>query len=107
MTVNVRDLGFDGARLGRVRKQLESDIEAERCHGASLIVARRGRIALEHVLGHADRTSGKKLGPDAVFTSLSVGKQFTSALVLGLVSTSSSPRPAACSPRSRRCRPKS
>jgi CubicO group peptidase (beta-lactamase class C family) len=82
---NVRDLGFDEVRLARVRRQLESDVEAERCHGASLIVARRGRVALEVVLGHADRTSGKKLGSDSVFTSLSVGKQFTGALILGLV----------------------
>ncbi|HKC50029.1 MAG TPA: serine hydrolase domain-containing protein [Myxococcota bacterium] len=82
---NARDLGFDEARLARVKRQLESDIEAERCHGASIIVARRGQVVLEHVLGHADRKSGRKLGPDAVFTSLSVGKQYTTALVLGLV----------------------
>jgi CubicO group peptidase (beta-lactamase class C family) len=82
---NVRDLGFDETRLARVRRQLEGDIEAERCHGASLLVARRGHIALELVLGHADRSSGRRLASDSVFTSLSVGKQFTGALILGLV----------------------
>jgi CubicO group peptidase (beta-lactamase class C family) len=78
-------LGFDEGRLARVKDQLESDVAAERCHGASLIVARRGQIAFEHTLGHADRAGGTKLASDAVFTSLSVGKQFTSALVLSLV----------------------
>jgi CubicO group peptidase (beta-lactamase class C family) len=82
---NVQDLGFDEQRLGRVRAQLESDIQTERCHGASLLVARRGQVVLDLVLGHADRAGNKKLAADSVFTSLSVGKQFTSALVLGLV----------------------
>ena len=78
-------LGFDEARLARVREQLEADVAAERCHGASLLVARRGQVVLDHTLGFSDRAGGAKLASDAVFTSLSVGKQFTGALVLGLV----------------------
>lgn len=85
MTATARDLGFDEIRLARVRAQLENDVSTERCHGASLIVARRGQVVLEHVLGHADRAANQKLAADSVFTSMSVGKQFTVALVLGLV----------------------
>ena len=85
MTTNPGALGFDESRLSHVRAQLEHDVQTERCHGASLLVARRGQIVLDHTLGHADRASNKKLSRDAVFTSLSVGKQFTTALVLGLV----------------------
>jgi CubicO group peptidase (beta-lactamase class C family) len=80
-----KELGFDEARLGRVSRTLEADIAAERCHGAALIVARGGRIALDVALGYADRAAGKPLRPDAVFSSMSVGKQFTNALVLSLV----------------------
>jgi CubicO group peptidase (beta-lactamase class C family) len=83
MAVNVRELGFDEARLARA--QLESDIATERCHGAQLIIARHGQIVLEQTLGHADRAANKQLTADSVFTSLSVGKQFTGVLILGLV----------------------
>jgi CubicO group peptidase (beta-lactamase class C family) len=84
-SASASELGFDEARLGRVARTLEADIAAERCHGASLIVARGGRVALDLTLGFADRAAGKRLAPDAVFTSMSVGKQFTNVLVLSLV----------------------
>jgi CubicO group peptidase (beta-lactamase class C family) len=78
-------LGIDEARLARVKERLENDVASERCHGASLLVARRGQIVLDHTLGYADRAGGGKLASDAVFTSMSVGKQFTNVLVLALV----------------------
>lgn len=81
----LRELGFDEARLARVEAWITADIQAERCHGAHLIVARRGQVALEIVRGLADKAAGKPLADNAVFCSLSVGKQFTTALVLSLV----------------------
>lgn len=84
-TLKARELGFDEDRLARVSRALEADIEAERCHGAALVVARGGRIALDLVLGYADRGSSRRLERDAVFATMSVGKQFTNALVLTLV----------------------
>ena len=79
------DLGFDAARLDRVGRSIEADIEAGRCHGAALVVARRGRVVLDLTEGFADRKAGKTLGRDAVFATMSVAKQFTNVLALSLV----------------------
>ncbi len=83
--VSARELGFDEDRLARVARVLDADIAAERCHGAALVVARGGRVALDLVHGFADRATGRRLGRDAVFVTMSVGKQFTNAAVLSFV----------------------
>lgn len=84
-SVSARELGFDEDRLSRVARALDADIAAERCHGAALVVARGGRIALDLVHGYAERATGRRLGRDAVFVTMSVGKQFTNTVVLGMV----------------------
>lgn len=84
-TISARELGFDEDRLARVARAIEADIAAERCHGAALVVARGGRIALDLVQGYAERGSGRRLERDAVFATMSVGKQFTNAAVLSFV----------------------
>ena len=43
---NLTELGFHRKRLERVADRLEADIEAGRCHGTSMIVARHGNIVL-------------------------------------------------------------
>ena len=84
-TLNARELGFDEERLARVARAIEADIAAERCDGASLVVARGGHIALDLVQGFAERGTGRRLGRDAVFVTMSVGKQLTNTAVLALV----------------------
>ena len=81
----VEKLGFDVARLARVREAMLGDIENERCHGVSMIVARHGQIVLNLTEGYADRSAGRALGSDAVFATMSVAKQFTNVLALSLV----------------------
>ena len=44
--VSVRGMGFDAARLERVREAVRADIAAGRCHGVAMRVARRGQAAL-------------------------------------------------------------
>ena len=97
MATNIRDsihavesdaiekLGFDRTRLERVRQALLADIENDRCHGVSLIVARHGQIVLNLTEGYADRSADRALEPDAVFATMSVAKQFTNVLALSLV----------------------
>lgn len=82
---DARELGFDVERLGRVGRAIEREIDAERCHGVALVVARRGRVVLDLLEGFADRKLGKRLDRDAVFATMSVGKQLTNVLVLSLV----------------------
>jgi CubicO group peptidase (beta-lactamase class C family) len=81
----VTKLGFDAARLARVRDYVRADIEAGRCHGVRLMVSRRGEPVLDLCEGHADRAGGKALKPDSVFATMSVAKQFTNVLALSLV----------------------
>ena len=78
-------LGFDRERLDRVVAAIDGDIAAARYDGAALCVTRRGRVALATHRGFADRASGRRLGADAVFTTMSVGKQFTNVVVLNRV----------------------
>lgn len=78
-------LGFDEARLARVGQTIKRDIEAGKYHGASMIVARRGKVALDLVEGYSDRQAGRRLTSDAVFSTMSVAKQFTNVLALSLV----------------------
>jgi CubicO group peptidase (beta-lactamase class C family) len=81
----VNDQGFDIERLDRVIQAIRRDIDAERCDGVALQVARRGRVVLDVTEGFADRKAGKRLGKDAVFATMSVAKQFTNVLALSLV----------------------
>jgi CubicO group peptidase (beta-lactamase class C family) len=82
---NAAKLGFDSARLARVRDAVKADIDAGRCHGVRLMAARHGEVALDICEGYADRAANKALKPDAVFATMSVAKQFTNVLALSLV----------------------
>lgn len=78
-------LGFDARRLARVRDAVKADIDAGRCHGVRMQVARRGELVLDLTEGYAVRASNTPLKPDAVFATMSVAKQFTNVLALSLV----------------------
>jgi len=67
---NLQELGFDANRLARVGEAIERDVEAERCHGVALMVARRGRTVIDLVTGYADRKTGRRLGKDAIFATM-------------------------------------
>ncbi|MEM7542300.1 MAG: serine hydrolase domain-containing protein [Pseudomonadota bacterium] len=85
MAGDLSRLGFDAARLGRVREAILKDIENERCHGVNMIVARHGEVVLNLCEGYADRQENQSLAPDSVFATMSVAKQFTNVLALSLV----------------------
>jgi len=84
-TQNPAKLGFDARRLARVRDAVKADIDAGRCHGVRMRVARRGEVILDLTEGYADRAANKPLKPDSVFATMSVAKQFTNVLALSLV----------------------
>jgi len=84
-TTNIAKLGFDAARLQRVREAVRADIDAGRCHGVRLMVARRGQVALDLCEGFAEHAANRPMKPDAVFATMSVAKQFTNVLALSLV----------------------
>ncbi|MDA0823200.1 MAG: serine hydrolase [Proteobacteria bacterium] len=82
---SVEELGFDPQRLTRVRESVVADIDAGRCHGVSMIVARRGEIVLDLTEGYANRAENLALQKNSVFATMSVAKQFTNVLALSLV----------------------
>lgn len=77
--------GFDTARLARVQAHIAGDIDAGRCHGVRMMVARHGEVVLDLTEGWADRAGGKPMATDSVFATMSVAKQFTNVLALSLV----------------------
>lgn len=80
-----RSLGFDPDRLDAALRSLEVDVESQRCDGGTLVVGRRGLTALFESRGYADRERSIPLEADHAFVSMSIGKQFTNALVLNRV----------------------
>jgi len=84
-TQDLARLGFDARRLARVQDAVRADIDAGRCHGVRMKVARRGEVVLDLTEGYAERAANKPLQPDAVFATMSVAKQFTNVLALSLV----------------------
>ena len=81
-TANPASLGFDAARLARVPEAIAADVEAGRCDGAVVLVARHGEIVLHEAIGQADRAAGRPARLDDVYCTMSVGKQFTNTAVL-------------------------
>ena len=81
----IRGLGFDPERLARVKEKILSDIGEAKCHGVSMIAARRGKVVLAITEGYADRENDKTLATDSIFVTMSVAKQFTNVLALSLV----------------------
>src|SRR2546422_4855173 len=79
------DLGFDPQRLAYVERLIDADIDAERYDGAAICVTRGGNVALSASRGLAERASGRRLESDAVFATMSVGKQFTNTIVLNRI----------------------
>jgi CubicO group peptidase (beta-lactamase class C family) len=85
VTNSPADAGFDEQRLVRVKARIDADIASDRYDGALLHVARGGKTVLECVCGYADRSAGRLLAIDTPIFTMSVGKQFTVAVVLHFI----------------------
>jgi CubicO group peptidase (beta-lactamase class C family) len=83
--MKMTDLGFDESRLKRVGAAIRADIDREMYDGAALCAARRGQVVLRDAWGFADRAAGRELSVDDPFFTMSIGKQFTVAVVLNRV----------------------
>lgn len=80
--IDPRDAGFDPDRLARLPRILDEEVAAGRIDGCAMVVGRGGRVVLDTRHGFADRASRRPVAPDQVFVSMSVGKQYTVAVVL-------------------------
>ncbi len=82
---NPKELGFAPDRLERLPQVIQRDIDEERYDGCELVVGRRGKLVFHESFGYAERASRRPVDKGQVFVSMSVGKQFTVALVLNRI----------------------
>ena len=82
--VEPQSVGFDSARLARIREALERDILAGLIPGAVVGVARKGRLAYLEAVGMRDAAKAQPMWADAVFSIASMTKPMTSVAIMML-----------------------
>ena len=81
---DAQSVGFDPARLGRIRAALERDVLAGMIPGAVVGIARKGRLAYLEAVGMRDVGKAQPMWADAVFSIASMTKPMTSAAIMML-----------------------
>jgi len=84
-TVSPAEVGLDPERLARLTAAIERDVAQEQYDAASVLVARRGGIALQQAVGFTDRAAGRRAKIDDVFHLFSITKTFTAVTVLSRI----------------------
>ena len=64
--VTPESVGFSAKRLGRVSSWLQQQVDSERLAGCSVLVGRRGGVALLEATGMADQALGKPFATDSI-----------------------------------------
>ncbi|GAC1624965.1 MAG: serine hydrolase domain-containing protein [Candidatus Acidiferrum sp.] len=78
------DVGFSSERLARITKFFQGDIDKGAIPGATLLVAREGKLVYLQALGYQDREKRIPMKPDAIFRIYSMTKPITSVAVMML-----------------------
>jgi CubicO group peptidase (beta-lactamase class C family) len=78
------DLGFDAARLGRIRAWMKGYVSAGRFPFACTVIARRGEIAYCDYLGERDLAAGTPYELDTIVRVYSMTKPITTVALLML-----------------------
>lgn len=76
------EVGFSSARLERVHRQMQSDVESGRIPGAVLLIARRGKVASFMPIGFEERRSKTPMRTDCIFRIASMSKPMTSVAAM-------------------------
>lgn len=77
--------GFAPDRLRRLDGFLQQYVDSNRISGAVALVLRDGQVVYESAVGFADRESGKRMAPDALFRIASQTKALTTVAIMILV----------------------
>ena len=77
--------GFSQDRLRRLDGFLQQYVDSNRISGAVALVLRDGNVIYERAVGYADRESGKRMAPDALFRIASQTKALTTVAIMILV----------------------
>ena len=78
-------VGLSGERLGQLSATLKADIEKGLMPGATLLVARHGKIAWFEAMGARDPGTRAPMTKDTIFRIYSMSKPITSVAVMMLV----------------------
>ncbi len=78
------DVGMSTEKLARVKPVVQALVDNEKIAGASIIVARKGKIALFETFGMMDQKAKKPMQPNTIFRIYSMTKPITSVAVMML-----------------------
>jgi len=78
------DVGMSSEKLAQVKPAVQALIDKEKIAGASVIVARKGKIAMFETFGMMDKEAKKPMKPDTIFRFYSMTKPITSVAVMML-----------------------
>lgn len=78
-------VGISSARLARVGTALKTEIDGGLYPGAVVAILRRGKLVYYEAFGSVDKTSGKPMPKDAIFTIASMTKPLTATGALMLI----------------------
>jgi CubicO group peptidase (beta-lactamase class C family) len=79
------ELGLCAERTQRIVQALQQDVDRGRLPGASVLLARRGRVVLDAAVGLLDPARDTPMGRDAVFRIYSMTKPIVSVAAMMLV----------------------
>jgi CubicO group peptidase (beta-lactamase class C family) len=77
-------VGISSARLKQVAAWLQTQVSSERLAGASLAIARRGRIVFQETAGLSDQASGQAFAGDTIVRIFSMTKPITTVAAMML-----------------------
>jgi CubicO group peptidase (beta-lactamase class C family) len=78
------DVGMSSEKLAQAKSSVQALIDNEKIAGASIIVARKGKIVLFETLGMMDQEAKKTMQPDTIFRIYSMTKHVTSVAAMML-----------------------
>ena len=77
-------VGFSEERLQRVTDWLQAQVSGDKLAGASVLVARHGKVAYQQCAGMADKETGKPFAADSVVRIFSMTKPVTTVAAMML-----------------------
>ena len=78
------NVGMSSEKLARAKSSVQALIDKEKIAGASIIVARKGKIVLSETFGMMDKKANKPMQPDTIFRIYSMSKPITSVAAMML-----------------------
>jgi len=78
------NVGMSSEKLARTKSSVQALIDNDKIAGASIIVARKGKIVLSETFGMMDKKANKPMQPDTIFRIYSMSKPITSVAAMML-----------------------